>query len=58
MDITSPVELATALRGVGYLPDDGIAIAAFLALRMQRPLFCEGEPGTGKTALATGLPRR
>jgi len=55
MDITSPVELATALRGVGYLPDDGIAIAAFLALRMQRPLFCEGEPGTGKTALPTAL---
>ena len=55
MDITSPAELATALHGVGYLPDDGIATAAFLALRMQRPLFCEGEPGTGKTALATAL---
>ncbi|MGZ4561308.1 MAG: AAA family ATPase [Mycobacteriaceae bacterium] len=47
--------MATALRDVGYLPDDGIATAAFLALRMQRPLFCEGEPGTGKTALATAL---
>ncbi len=55
MDITSPAELATALRGVGYLPDDGIATAAFLALQMQRPLFCEGEPGTGKTALAAAL---
>src|ERR1035437_4484470 len=47
--------MAAALRDVGYLPDDGIATAAFLALRMQRPLFCEGEPGTGKTALATAL---
>ena len=30
-------------------------MAAFLALRMGRPLFCEGEPGTGKTSLAVGL---
>ncbi|MBA2323707.1 MAG: MoxR family ATPase [Pseudonocardiales bacterium] len=32
-----------------------MATAAFLALRMSRPLFCEGEPGTGKTALAQAL---
>jgi len=51
----TPADLATALEGTGYLPDDGIATAAFLALRMHRPLFCEGEPGTGKTALAQAL---
>ena len=39
----------------GYLADDGMATAAFLAMRMHRPLFCEGEPGTGKTALAQAL---
>lgn len=50
-----PEQLAKALEGTGYLPDDGIATAAFLALRMHRPLFCEGEPGTGKTALAQAL---
>ena len=55
MDITSPADMATALRSVGYLPDEGVATAAYLALAMQRPLFCEGEPGTGKTALATAL---
>ncbi len=55
MNITSPADMAAALHKVGYLPDEGIATAAFLALRMQRPLFCEGEPGTGKTALATAL---
>jgi MoxR-like ATPase len=51
----SPQEIAAALDRVGYLADEGVATAAFLALRMGRPLFCEGEPGTGKTSLATSL---
>ena len=51
----SPVEVAAALDRTGYLPDEGIATAAFLALKMRRPLLCEGEPGTGKTALAHSL---
>jgi MoxR-like ATPase len=51
----SPAALADALPATGYLPDDGLATAAYLALEMQRPLFCEGEPGTGKTALAQAL---
>lgn len=51
----SPAELTAALEHTGYLADDGLAMAAFLALRMGRPLFCEGEPGTGKTSLAVGL---
>jgi MoxR-like ATPase len=51
----SPGALAAALRGTGYLADEGLATAAFLALAMRRPLFCEGEPGTGKTALAQAL---
>ena len=48
-------EVAAALDRTGYLPDEGIATAAFLALKMRRPLLCEGEPGTGKTALAHSL---
>jgi MoxR-like ATPase len=55
--VASPTELGSALERTGYLPDEGIATAAFLALRMHRPLFCEGEPGTGKTALALALAR-
>ncbi|MFC5950775.1 AAA family ATPase [Pseudonocardia lutea] len=51
----SPADLADALRTTGYLADDGLATAAYLALEMRRPLFCEGEPGTGKTALAQAL---
>ena len=53
--VESPEQLAKTLERVGYLADDGVATAAFLALRMQRPLFCEGEPGTGKTSLAVSL---
>ncbi|WP_197320224.1 MoxR family ATPase [Saccharomonospora sp. NB11] len=51
----SPDDLAKILERVGYLADPGVATAAFLALRMRRPLFCEGEPGTGKTSLAVAL---
>jgi MoxR-like ATPase len=51
----TPEELAADLDRVGYLPDQGIATAAYLALHMHRPLFCEGEPGTGKTSLAVAL---
>ncbi|QFU87295.1 MoxR family ATPase [Amycolatopsis sp. YIM 10] len=54
---TDPGELATALQRTGYLADTGVATAAYLALRMGRPLFCEGEPGTGKTSLAVALSR-
>jgi MoxR-like ATPase len=55
MHIASPADMAMALRSVGYIPDAGVATAAYLAHTLKRPLFCEGEPGTGKTALATAL---
>ena len=51
----SPAEVATALDRAGYLPDIGVATAAYLAMRMGRPLFLEGDPGVGKTALAQAL---
>ncbi len=38
-----------------YVADRQLATAAFLALRLQRPLFLEGEPGTGKTEIAKVL---
>jgi MoxR-like ATPase len=52
---TSPSEVAAALDRAGYLPDAGVATAAYLAIRMGRPLFLEGDPGVGKTALAQAL---
>ncbi|WP_016931737.1 AAA family ATPase [Rhodococcus sp. R1101] len=55
--IDSPEKLSAALDTTGYLADDGLATVVFLAMRMGRPLFCEGEPGTGKTSLAAALAR-
>ena len=40
-----------------YLCDRQLATAIFLALKLQRPLFLEGEPGVGKTELAKVLAR-
>src|SRR5215210_5683907 len=50
-----PGDLSAALEATGYLPDEGLATAAYLALVMHRPLFLEGEAGVGKTALAHAL---
>ncbi|MBK6867009.1 MAG: MoxR family ATPase [Burkholderiales bacterium] len=47
--------LVAALEGAGYFADRRLATAAFLALKLQRPLLLEGEPGVGKTELAKSL---
>ena len=38
-----------------YLADRQLATCVYLALKLQRPLFLEGEPGTGKTEIARTL---
>ncbi|WP_460818545.1 AAA family ATPase [Nocardioides korecus] len=55
MELTSPRAVVDALGSTGYLADDDLATVVFLADAMQRPLLLEGEPGTGKTALAEAL---
>src|ERR1700710_2687234 len=55
MELTSPESIRSALEGTGYLADDDLATVVYLAHGMQRPLLLEGEPGTGKTALAEAL---
>src|SRR3954468_22500005 len=53
--LASADDVAAHLGATGYLCDDALATVTFLALRMQRPLLLEGEPGTGKTALAEAV---
>jgi len=46
---------ATLLADADYVADRSLATAVFLALRMGRPLFLEGEAGVGKTEIAKVL---
>jgi MoxR-like ATPase len=47
--------LQAQLAGHGYVADRGLAVSLYLASRLQRPLFVEGEPGVGKTSLAAAM---
>ncbi|WP_460524565.1 AAA family ATPase [Flindersiella endophytica] len=51
----TPDALARALADAGYLADDGLSTAGYLALRLGRPLFLEGDAGVGKTTFAQAL---
>jgi MoxR-like ATPase len=55
MEVTSAGDVGRLLDTTGYLADHELATVTYLALSMQRPLLLEGEPGTGKTALAEAL---
>ncbi len=48
-------DVLAGLGAQGYLADDGLATAVFLALRLQRPLLLEGDAGVGKTEVARAL---
>src|SRR5271167_1944875 len=53
-----PTSVAATLQWLlahDYIADLQLATAVFLSLRLERPLFLEGEPGTGKTELARVL---
>lgn len=48
-------ETLELLTGADYVADRALATVLFLALRMNRPLFLEGEAGVGKTEIAKVL---
>jgi MoxR-like ATPase len=53
--IESVDDLQRALHDRRYIADRGLATAIFLALKIGRPLFLEGEAGVGKTEVAKVL---
>ena len=48
-------DTAARLLALDYVPERALATTVYLALKLQRPLFLEGEPGTGKTEIAKTL---
>ena len=52
---TSIDQVQDLLRQQLYVTDRGLAVAIFLALKLHRPLFLEGEAGVGKTEIARAL---
>ncbi len=52
---TSIDDTLARLSALDYVADRQLATCVYLALKLQRPLFLEGEPGTGKTEIARTL---
>ena len=52
MNFTSIDELQSAMRENRYIAERGLATSLYLALKLKRPLFLEGEAGVGKTEVA------
>lgn len=55
--VSSSPEFQQRLREDSYLAGEGLSTAIFLALKLGRPLFLEGEAGVGKTEVAKVLSR-
>ena len=55
VDVGTVEEVRSALAERDYLADEGLVTSVFLALRLGRPLFLEGEAGVGKTEIAKTL---
>src|SRR5688572_17599171 len=51
----SVADVQQQLAARNYVADSGLAVSIFLALKLRRPLFLEGEAGVGKTAVAAAV---
>lgn len=54
-EINSIDDVQTALAGQNYVCGRALATVTFLSLKLGRPLFLEGEAGTGKTEIAKAI---
>jgi MoxR-like ATPase len=57
LQLRSIADLQALLREQLYVADRGLATSIYLALKLERPLFVEGEAGVGKTEIAKVLAR-
>lgn len=57
MNFASIDDLQETLRAQEYVADRGLATSIYLALKLRRPLFLEGEAGVGKTEVAKVIAR-
>ncbi|KAA1283278.1 MAG: MoxR family ATPase, partial [SAR202 cluster bacterium] len=48
-------DVQNLLRDQVYISDRALAVPIFLAMKLRRPLFLEGEAGVGKTEIARAL---
>lgn len=48
-------EIRLALASTGYVAEESSAMALWLAMKLEKPLFLEGDPGVGKTELARAM---
>lgn len=55
MTVSTIDEVQTLLAGQDYVCSRALATVSFLALKLGRPLFLEGEAGTGKTEIAKAI---
>jgi MoxR-like ATPase len=55
LEFTSIDSLQSAMRERNYIAERGLATSLYLALKLKRPLFLEGEAGVGKTEVAKVL---
>jgi MoxR-like ATPase len=53
--VESVTDLQRRLAAQKYVADRSLAVSLFLSLKLQRPLFVEGEAGVGKTSLAAAI---
>ncbi len=53
--LDSPESVRRELAAHGYLADEGLATAIFLAIKLRRPLLLEGDAGVGKTEVGNVL---